>query len=137
MIVHVTSKNVEYLWGLMEGGLKRTLTKTKLGIHWDLPSAIKAIHEGELLGFYVPESGYSGLYYFSHSPLKKSLKFFWSGKDEDNKVPVDWEEVDKYLSVIAEAYQCQIIECEGRRGWKSILEPLSYREDSVLFYREV
>lgn len=137
MIVHVDGSSVDKVWSLMSPGLSRAITKTSLGKYWDLDSALQRVKSGDLLGFYIPESQYSGLYSFIEYPLCKALFFWWSGKDASNKIPVNFEELDQYLEVIARAYSCDVIECEGRKGWRDILLPLNYREDSILYAREV
>lgn len=137
MIVHVNSDNVDKVWSLMIPGLSRVLTKTSLGKYWDLDSALQGVKSGDLLGFYIPESQYSGIYSIQHYPLRTTLFFWWSGKDSSNKTPVDYQELDDYLELIAQTYSCDEIECEGRKGWREILLPLNYREDSILYAREV
>lgn len=137
MVIHVLGDNVDKIWHLMEKPLGRALEKTALGLTWDTPSALKSIHEGSLFGFYQPESGYCGLYSINHTPLTKVLYFFWSGKDEHNPVPMNLVEVDEYLSIVAKNFGCSLINCEGRKGWKSLLLPLGYRDDSLFYLKEV
>lgn len=137
MLVHVSAKNIDRIWDRMVPGLSRALEDTTLGEFWDLESARELIEKGALLAFHQPASGYSGVYSFNQTPKALQLTFFWSGKTADNDVQVDWEEVDAYLTHIAEVFECSHIQCEGRVGWKKIVEPLGYHVDGSLYLKRI
>lgn len=118
-------------------GLSRAETKTNLAGFWNVDVLLQAILQQEALAFYQEESGYAGVFYFGSTPLCRTLNFFWSGKDPDNEVPVDYAEVDQFLIKVAKHSGCKYISCEGRKGWKAILSPLGYTEDSVIYTKEV
>lgn len=135
MIIHLHTGNIDRVWPLVSPALAKALTKTKLGLLWDLPSLLKHLQSGAVLGFYQPETGYCGVYSINECPLGNDLYFFWSGKVGD--VPMNLAEVDEYLQVVAKAFGCKTITCEGRKGWKPLIQPLGYAEDSVTFQKEV
>lgn len=116
-------------------GLQRALDGTTFGEFWDIPSAQEGLTGGSLGGFHQVESGYSGIFTIRFTPLSKQLYFFWSGKDELNDTPIDFDEVDDFLQSIAKACQCTHIYCEGRIGWKKIIEPLGYILESHSYIR--
>lgn len=117
--------------------LERALSKTSLGDYWNLEQLVQHIINYEVGLFWHVESGYFGVFQFTFAPLAKSLNFFWSGKDPANEVPVDYSEVDQFLDIVAREQQCHFISCEGRRGWKPILEARGNSEDSVLYTKKV
>lgn len=118
-------------------GLSRAETKTNLASFWNVDVLIEAIIQQEALAFYQEESGYAGVFYFGSTPLCRTLNFFWSGKDPENDHPVNYAEVDEFLTKVALHSKCKFISCEGRKGWKPILSPLGYTEDSVIYTKEV
>ena len=91
----------------------------------------------EVYAFHLEDSQYSGVFSINHSPKGKTLYFFWSGKDVTNSVPVRYDVVDDLLLEAAKHFGAQEIICEGRKGWKPILLPLGYKEDSVNYIKEV
>lgn len=107
-------------------GLERALDGTTFGEFWDIQSAQIGLNDGSLGGFHQVESGYSGIFTIRHTPLSKQLYFFWSGKDPHNETPIDFNDVDLFLQTIAQVCECTHIYCEGRIGWKKIIEPLGY-----------
>ena len=107
-------------------GLERAITGTTFGQFWDLPSAEEGLEKGHLGGFIQVESGYSGIFTVRETPLSRQLYFFWSGKDPLNETKIDFEEIDRFLTALSKDCQCTHIFCEGRTGWKKILEPLGY-----------
>ena len=117
--------------------LQRAFFKTELGTFWDFDSLFNLVINQEAFIFYQPESGYAGVIQFTYCPKGKILNFFWSGKDPDSEVPVDYVEIDAFLVEVAKEQGCIVIQCDGRRGWKSVLTPLGYTEDSVNFIKEV
>ncbi len=135
MIIHLHSDNIDRVWPLVSPALAKALDKTTLGRLWDMPSLLKHLQSGALLGFYQPENGYAGVYSINECPLGNDLNFFWSGKVGD--APLDLAPVDEYLQIIARAFGCKTITCEGRRGWKPLIQPLGYTEDCITFQREV
>ena len=137
MIRVITKDNINECLPKVAKGLQRAITKTPLGVSWDLSSLVSEALKGEVYIFHQEDSGYSGVFYFGYTPLSKTLNFFWSGKDENNHTPVDYEEVDLFLTHIAKKTGCSSISCEGRRGGKKVLTPLGYTEDSVVYTKEV
>lgn len=121
----------------MVPGLERTETKTNLGEFWNVEVLYEAILQQEALAFYCDTSGYSGVFYFGSTPLCRTLNFFWSGKDPAVEEPVDYALVDEFLQKVARHTKCRFICCEGRKGWRPILQPLGYTEDSVIYTKEV
>ena len=137
MITLVYHLNVEEKFQMLIPGLSRTELKTNLGDFWDLPSLKASILNKEAYAFHQVNSGYSGVFYVGTSPLSKTIHFFWSGKDKSVEEPVDYIEIDKFLDYMARLLDCKYICCEGRKGWKPILIPLGYAEDSVIYTKEV
>lgn len=137
MITLISFTNILDYHPKMVKGLARAETKTNLGGFWNTDVLKDAILQQEALAFYQPSSGYSGVFYFGSTPLCRTLNFFWSGKDPDIPEPVDYVEVDQFLQQVAIHTGCKYISCEGRKGWRSILQPLGYTEDSVIYTREV
>ena len=122
---------------LLIPGLSRALSVGNLSANWSLDTLYQHIINHEAYGFYQEESGYAGVFVVSTSPLCKSLYFFWSGKDPENKKLIDYKEVDEFLTIAAKALGCRYILCEGRKGWKKTLSTLGYAEDSVVFSKEI
>lgn len=110
-------------------GLQRALDGTTFGEFWDLPNAELELLSGDLGCFHQVESGYSGIFTLRSTPLSRQLYFFWSGKDPLNKTQIDFKEVDEFLLGISEELKCTHIVCEGRAGWKKIIEPLGYIQE--------
>lgn len=137
MITLLSYNNIQELLPKVTPGLSRAETKTNLGDFWNVEVLYEAVIQQEALAFHQEESGYSGVFYFGSTPLCRTLNFFWSGKDPDNEVPVDYAEVDLFLQKVARHSGCKFISCEGRKGWKTILAPLGYAEDSVIYTKEV
>lgn len=137
MITLITRSNIDECYPIIAPGLTRALTKTTLGKYWDLESLYHHIVNFEAYAFHQVESGYSGVFSIGGAPLGKTLFFFWSGKDKHNKTPVDYAEINSVLEESAKHFGCAFIQCEGRRGWKPVLEPLGYVEDSTNFVKEV
>lgn len=137
MITLINRSNIDLELPKMSKALLRAEEKTPIGKFWSIEALYDNLVNGEVVAFQQVESGYYGVLQTTSSPLAKILSFFWSGKDIDNTTPADWEEVDAFLQHAAKQLGCSLILCEGRRGWKSILEPLGYSEDSVVFLKEV
>lgn len=137
MINLITRSNLDTDFSSLIPGLSRALTKTSLGKFWDLESLYHHLVNFEAYAFHQVESGYSGVFSLGGAPLGKTLFFFWSGKDPENDTPVDYKEIDEVLMESAKHFGCSFIQCEGRRGWKSVLDPLGYSEDSTNFVKEV
>lgn len=137
MITFVCHLNVEDKFQLLVPGLSRAELKTNLGGYWDLPSLKTSILNKEAFAFHQDASGYSGVFYVGVAPLCKTLYHFWAGKDPSVEAPVDYTEIDKFFDHMAKLFECRYISCEGRKGWKSILTPLGYAEDSVVYTKEV
>lgn len=121
----------------MAESLSRALSKTDLESFWTLEDLYHNLVNGEVIVFQQEHSGYYGVLQTTFAPRAKILSFFWSGKDPANDTPADWEEVDAFLVHAARQLGCTIIQCDGRRGWKPILTPLGYSEDSVVFTKKV
>lgn len=136
-MIHLISKENIQEFDKLVSGLSRALTKTSLGDSWDIPS----LHEQLLLkrayAFHQAESQYSGVFTISESPLMRSLYWFWSGKEPSNKTPIDFSEVDTFLTAAARCFQCGQIIGEGRKGWAKVSSPFGYVEDSVICIKEV
>lgn len=137
MVHLITKTNLSDLFPLITTGLSRALEKTSLGNSWCLESLYIAIDKLDVYAFHLEDSQYSGVFSINHSPKGKTLYFFWSGKDESNHIPVDYNLVDTLLVESAKHFGAQQIMCEGRKGWKPILLPLGYSEDSVTYIKEV
>lgn len=137
MIIHLCKDTLESLWPLMVSGLKRPLENTSLGEFWDMESLYSHLQVGLLLGFYQESSGYSGIYSLNQAPKALELRFFWSGKDPLNDTPIDFQEVNEYLQKAAQVFECTHITCEGRVGWKKVLEPLGYETDGSLYLKRI
>ena len=129
MITFITRETFDHL-GKAIPGLSRAITKTSLGESWDLQSLADHIVNFAAYAFIQEETGYAGAFTISQTPLKRSIYFFWSGKDVNNKTPVDFNEVFDFLQVAARHFNCTQIIAEGRKGWAKIVEPLGFREDS-------
>lgn len=136
MILLITKENLKVL-EVCFTGLERALTKTTLGKSWDFPSLIHSISTGHAYAFHQVESGYSGVFTFLETPLTKSLHWWWSGKDPENKIDIDYTEVDNFLVAAAKFFDCTQIIGEGRKGWEKIGGPLGYVEDSRTYTKEV
>lgn len=117
--------------------LDRTLRETSLGESWTLQALFDHIVNIQAYAFIQEESQYAGAFVVSSSPLKRSLYYFWGGKEESNKVPIDHPEVDQFLVDCAKALNCTEIIAEGRKGWEKIGAPLGYREDTRQYIKEV
>lgn len=137
MIVPISRENIEQLYPVIAIGLERALVKTSLGKFWSLHKMYDHVINYEAYAFHQPESGYSGVFSLGSAPLGNVLHFFWSGKDPENTTPVDYAEIDAMLTQAALHFNCRFIQCEGRRGWKPILAPFGYAEDSTNYVKEV
>lgn len=137
MIHSISRNNLETFYLVLLKGLERALTKTTLGDFWSIEDLWTHIIQQKAFAFYQEESGYAGVFSFIESPKQRGLYFFWSGKDVENDVPVDYQEVDLYLTEAAKHFDCKFIQCEGRKGWSHILLPLGYIVDSVNYTKEV
>lgn len=133
----VSRPNVQELFPLMEAGLKRPLTKTTLGLYWDLQSLFDHIVNLQAYGFYQHESQYSGAFTITVTPLRRCLNIFWAGKDLTNKVPIDEVECDAFFKACAKYFECDVIVVRGRKGWQKAGERLGYLEDSRSYIKEV
>jgi hypothetical protein len=118
-------------------GLVRAMEKTDIGSFWDLDSIYGLIVNEQAFGFLQHESGYGGVFTINNTPKARTLYHFWGGKPSDNPVAPDWEELDAFLVSAAKVFECTHIQCEGRKGWKPLLAPLGYVEDSVTYMKEV
>lgn len=137
MFILIDKTNLEKHKDILRVGLSRALDKTTLGVHWDLDSLYSEIEIGWMYAFHQIESGFSGAFSINRTPKGSVLYFFWSGKDPANKIPVNYKEVDERLMHLGRIFRCNEVSCEGRKGWKSILLPLGYAEDSVVYTKEV
>lgn len=140
MIYFITKETLTWhpnVFDNLRPSLGRALEKTSLGESWNLEALREAILNEEAFCFHQVESGYTGAFTISKSPLRSNLYFFWSGKDPENERPIHYEEVDEYLVKFAKLFGCSAILCEGRKGWKSVLPALGYKEDSVTYIKEV
>ncbi len=137
MIKLITSSNIQKYLPKITPGLLRAETRTNLGGFWDIESLVHSILQQEVFAFYQEGSGYSGVFFFGETPLCKTLNFFWSGKDLKCPEEIDYQEVDSFLITVAKNTGCKYISCEGRKGWKKVLTPLGYSEDSIIFTKEV
>lgn len=117
-------------------GLQRALDGTTFGQFWDIPSAQAGLTDGSLGAFHQIESGYSGIFTIRETPLSRQLYFFWSGKDPLNETKIDFNEVNTFLESVSQACQCTHIFCEGRTGWKKILEPMGYILESHSYIKK-
>lgn len=136
MITFITRQTYDY-FQLAIPGLSRALTKTPLGESWDIQSLSDHIINFEAYAFIQRESGYAGAFTITATPLKRSLYWFWSGKDENNEVPIDYAEVMLFLEAAARHFNCSQIIGEGRKGWERIGAPFGFKEDSRLYTKEV
>ena len=136
MITFITRQTYEHFARAIPG-LSRALEKTSLGKSWDIQSLSDNVINFEAYAFLQEESGYAGVFTISQTPLMRSLYWFWSGKDEANKVPIDYPEVDAFLIAAARHFNCSQLLCEGRKGWGKVGEPLGYVEDSRIYIKEV
>lgn len=136
-MIHVITRHNIQEFNTVVPALQRAFFKTDLGTFWDFESLYGLVINQEAFIFQQPETGYAGVLQFTYCPKGRILHFFWSGKDPDNEVPADYTEVDAFLVEVAKQQDCIAIQCEGRRGWKPILLPLGYTEDSVVYIKEV
>lgn len=140
MIYFITKETLTrypHVFDQLRPSLGRALGKTSLSDDWSLDALRDAILNGQAHAFHQSESGYTGAFTINTSPLRSNLYFFWSGKDSENERPVNYSEVDEYLVKFARLFGCSSILCEGRKGWKSVLPALGYKEDSVTYIKEV
>lgn len=121
----------------MSKALSRAFEKTDLESFWNYQDLIDHLVNGEITVFQQIETGYFGVLQKCYSPRSSILNFFWSGKDPDNTLPTDWDEVDSFLVHAAKQLSCGIIQCDGRRGWKPILTSRGWSEDSVVYTKKV
>lgn len=136
MITPISRTNIDLI-AECAPGLVRALEKTSLGEHWDIPALYDYLANFEAYAFLQHESGYSGVFQITGSPKVRTLYFFWSGKNPDNDVPIDYAEVDQFLIAAAQNFGCQQISCEGREGWGKVIAPLGYKADSRTYIKEV
>lgn len=136
-MLHINKDKVDALWSRIECGLSRAIDKTTLGEFWDMESLRDYLLSDKLFGFYQTQSGYAGIYSISDTPKARQLTFFWSGKDQNNDNKVDYNEVAEHLNEVATIFGCTHISCEGRVGWKKILEPLGYSTDGSLYLKRL
>lgn len=136
MITFITRQTFDH-FGRAIPGLSRAIDKTSLGESWSVQSLADYIVNFEAYAFIQEESGYAGAFTISQTPLKRSIYFFWSGKDRSNKVPVNYAEVDTFLVAAARHFNCSAIICEGRKGWERVVAPMGFREDSRVYIKEV
>lgn len=136
MITFITRQTYDHLERAIPG-LSRAITKTSLGESWDIQSLSHYIINFDAYAFIQEETGYAGAFTISQTPLKRSIYFFWSGKDRSNKVPVDYDEVLAFLEAAARHFNCSQIIAEGRKGWERVVAPLGFREDSRVYIKEV
>ena len=122
---------------VVKKGLERAITNTTFGEFWDLESAQEGLNMGVLGCFHQIESGYSGIFTTRETPLSRQLYFFWSGKDPLNTTSIDFEEVNTFLVNISKELKCTHIVCEGRTGWKKIVEPLGYILESHSYIKGI
>lgn len=134
---HIDQSNVDEYWPEMCKGLERALSKTHLGLTWDLESALSYIKRGRLFGFYDETSGYSGLYSINETPLARILYWFWSGKDPMFPNLPDANAVGEYLDNASRIFECKYITAEGRPGFKHLAKSLGFQPDSNTWLKEV
>lgn len=136
MITFITRQTFDH-FGRAIPGLSRAVDKTSLGESWDIPSLADNIANYEAYAFLQEQSGYAGAFTISQTPLKRSIYFFWSGRDISNKNPIDYGEVWTFLEAAARHFNCSQVIAEGRKGWERVLAPLGFREDSRVYIKEV
>lgn len=136
-MIHLISKENIQNFPKVVSGLSRALTRTTLGKSWDIPSLHAQLLNKQAYAFHQEESQYSGVFVITEAPLIRSLYWFWSGKEPSNKTPIDFTEVDAFLTHAARYFQCGQIIGEGRKGWAKVSSPFGYTEDSVICIKEV
>lgn len=136
-MINIVTRESIHLFDSVQPALLRALTKTDLGKHWNMQALYDHVINFQAYIFVQEASGYAGVIQILPTPLSKVVYFFWSGKDPQNRVPVDYDEVDQFLEHVARDQGCTSIMCEGRRGWKPTLNKRGYFEDSVIFTKEV
>lgn len=135
-MIHLITRESIGILPLASAGLSRGLSIGNLGKLWSIPKLADHLINYSVYGFYQEESKYSGVFSIVETPLEKVLYFFWSGREETG-VPVDYQEVDKFLVEVAMCFGCRYIQLEGRKGWKPIVESLGYSLDSYSFIKEL
>lgn len=136
MITFITRQTLDH-FGKAIPGLERAVTKTSLGESWSLQTLYDHIVNFQAYAFIQEESGYAGAFTISQTPMKRSIYFFWSGRDISNKNPIDYDEVWAFLEAAARHFNCSQVIAEGRKGWERVLAPLGFREDSRVYIKEV
>ena len=136
MITFITRQTLDH-FGKAVPGLVRALDKTTLGESWSIQGLYDHLINFEAYAFVQEESGYAGAFTISQTPLKRSIYFFWSGKDASNDIPVDFAEVDTFLVAATRHFNCTQIIAEGRKGWAPVVAPYGFREDSRVYIKEV
>lgn len=137
MIYLINRSNLKDLYPKMSKGLLRAFEKTDLGSFWSMEDLLNHIINDEVIVFGQEASDFFGVLQTSHSPRNKILSFFWSGQDPANTTPIDFDEVDAFLTHVARQLQCGVIQCDGRLGWTPIMRARGYSLDSALFTRKV
>ena len=137
MLVHITPKNLGTYWELMKPGIERALLENNSYKSWDIESVYDQLHNAQAFGFYLRESGVSGVYTLVEHPLRNLIYVYWAGQHPDNKATPDWEEVDAYLVAIAKTVGASSILIEGRKGWVKKLDHLGYSLETVNLTKEV
>ena len=137
MILLVGSEQLEKMWTLMEPGLARAEYPDDLGSVWTMEDLYKDLATGEAHGFYQVESQYAGVLTTLTYPTKTILYVYWGGKHPDNKVELDYEELDRFLVDVAKTFGANVIKVQGRHGWARKTKHLGYSPETISLYKEV
>lgn len=137
MLIHITPKNLEQYWPLMEPGLSRALLESNSSKSWDIESVRGQLEEAAAFGFYIKESGLSGVYGLIEHPLRNLVYVYWAGQHPDFHNTPDYEELDAYLQAVARTVGASSILIEGRKGWERKLKGLGYSLETVNLLKEV
>ncbi len=137
MIILIDRSNIDQAWPIMYPGLSRAEYPEESGSMYSMEDIYNLIVNGEMLGYYQVESGYSGVVVIVEYPRKRLLSTFLGGKDPSNETPIDLEDLDTFLTKLGKIYEVDTIHVEGRRGWEKWTKPLGYSPMTVNLYKGV
>lgn len=136
MIIPISRTNIELL-EKCRPGLQRELDRSALKECWDIERLYDHVVNFQAYAFHQEESALSGVFSIVTTPLQNHLYWWWTGKDVTNKTPIDYKELDLFLTQAAQHFGCKRIVCEGRRGWERVSKPFGYREDGRVYTKSV
>ncbi len=136
MIYLITKAQLPRVWPKMLPGLQRADFTEDISSYSTLEDLYKGVEDGDYVGLYDSISQYSAILQVVDYSKKRVLLCFWGGQPE-GAPQFNYEETDQFLTNLAQIYEADVIQIQGRPGWGRKIKHLGYRPETINFYKEV